>query len=87
MKLILGAVAAAAVVFAGILGNELSKNIAYAFTRSGSKPRSKPKLIWALFFVSAAVGVTLSTWIALAPCHLAVSVLRAKEGAYLSADD
>ena len=31
---------------------------------------SKPKLIWALFFVSAAVGVTLSTWIALAPLPL-----------------
>jgi hypothetical protein len=67
VKLILGTIAAAAGVLAGILGNVLAINIVYRITKRGRKPTARPPIVWVLFCLSTAAFVILGTLVALAP--------------------
>lgn len=69
VKIFLAVVAASAGVLAGVLGNELSKNVVYFFRGSqpGRPPAKKPVRVWVLFFVAALVFILGSVLVAFSP--------------------
>jgi hypothetical protein len=69
-RLILGIVAAAAGIIAGVVGNVLAINIVYFFTRRGRPPTQRPVYIWMLFSLSAMTSITLGSVAAFAPAQL-----------------
>jgi hypothetical protein len=67
LKTVLGVIAAAAGVLAGILGNALVPNVVYAIAKRGRKPKPRPWKVWAVFSLATFVFVVLGTIVALAP--------------------
>ena len=70
VKVFLAVVAASAGILAGVLGNELSKNVVYFFRGprpTGRPPTKRPVRVWGLFFVAALVFVLGSVLVAFSP--------------------
>lgn len=67
VRILLGAVSAAALVLAGILGNALLPQITYFIAKRGRKPNARPLRIWLVFAVSAVSGVVLGAGAASLP--------------------
>jgi len=77
IRIILGCIATIAGVIAGLIGNVLSINVIYFFTKRGRKPTKRSAGIWFVFFISALVFVILGSVAAFAPPLLANQLITA----------
>ena len=67
VKIGLGIMAASAALITGILGNVLAANISAHFSGTPPKTGKRPAILWAAFFVSAALSVVAGSFATFAP--------------------